>query len=143
MKSKSGFTLLEVLVVVLIITILAAVVGVKVANEPGRARVAAAKAQMGQFKTALNLYRMHNGRLPTQEQGLDALHRLPSRSPIPRHFRPGGYLDSARLPSDPWGRAFVYLVPGSQGQDYEILTYGADGEPGGEDEDGDISSVDL
>ncbi len=142
-KRNSGFTLLEVLVVVLIITILATIVGVKVANEPGRARVAVAKAMIGNFKTALNLYRMENGRLPTQQQGLYALCHLPSIPPIPEHFRPGGYLDSAKLPLDPWGHEYVYLVPGSANQEYEILTYGADGEPGGEGEDGDISSVDL
>jgi general secretion pathway protein G len=143
MTRNSGFTLLEVLVVVLIITILATIVGVKVANEPGRARVATARAQIGNFKTALNLYRMDNGRLPTQEQGLRALCRLPSIPPIPQRFRPGGYLDSARLPTDPWGFEYVYLVPGAEGQEFEILTYGADGDPGGEGEDVDTSSVDL
>jgi general secretion pathway protein G len=145
MRNRSGFTLLEILVVVLIITILATVVGINVAREPGRARVAAARAQIGTFKTALQLYRMDNGELPTQEQGLSALCELPARPPVPRNFRAEGYLDSRKLPADPWGREYVYLVPGPEGdgEAFVVLSYGADGEPGGTGENADILSSEL
>jgi len=141
--SRAGFTLLEILVVVLIITILATIVGVSVVKEPGRARTAAARAQLKVFGTALQLYRMDNGRFPTQAQGLAALVERPALAPIPPAFRTEGYLESRNLPADPWGNPYVYLVPGTDGSPYEIITYGADGEPGGEDEEADISSADL
>jgi len=144
MRARSGFTLLEILVVVMIITILATIVGVNVVREPGRARAAAARAQIGAtFSTALSLYRMDNGFYPTQEQGLDALCRKPDTAPVPPRYREGGYLEKRKLPLDPWGRAYVYLVPGRDDAPYEILSYGSDGEPGGEDEAADISGADL
>lgn len=142
-RATGGFTLLEILVVVLIITILATVVGINVAHEPGKARVAAAKAHLVTFRSALQLYRMDNGTFPTQEQGLDALCRMPSSPPIPKHFREGGYLDSPNLPTDPWGNPYVYLVPGVEGQPFEIVTYGADTQPGGTDDNADLSSSSL
>ena len=140
---KKGFTLLEVLVVVLIITILATVVGVNISREPGRARSAAARAQIGAFKTALQLYRMNHGFLPTQEQGLEALVRRPETPPVPQNYPDDGYLDSSEVPLDPWGRPYIYLAPGTRGQSFEIISYGADGEPGGEGEAADISSDDV
>jgi general secretion pathway protein G len=143
MSRQAGFTLLEILVVVLIITILATLVGVNVAKEPGRARVTAAKTQIGAFRTALQLYRMDNGRLPTQAQGLAALCEHPASPPAPPNYREGGYLESRNLPRDPWGNAYVYLSPGMGGDPFEIVSYGADGEPGGEGEDADISSAGL
>jgi len=143
MNVKDGFTLLEILVVVLIITILATVVGVNVAREPGRARVAAATAQIGAFRTALQLYRMDNGHQPTQEQGLTALCEKPSVKPVPKKYPEGGYMASRNLPLDPWGHDYVYLIPGSNNDAYEIISYGADGEPGGTGEAADISSSDL
>ena len=143
MKKKAGFTLLEIMVVVMIITILAAVVGVKVVHEPDRARHAAATAMMGTFKSALQLYRMHNSRYPTQEQGLEALCRKPEAEPIPRNYREEGYLDSRNLPLDPWGNDYIYLIPGMDGAPYDIICYGADNEPGGTDADADISSAEM
>lgn len=140
---ECGFTLLEILVVVLIITILATIVGVRVANRPDEARVAAARAQIAGLKTALRLYRMDNGRLPTQQQGLHALCERPQVEPRPRAYREDGYLDSHRVPDDPWGKPYVYLVPGRLGDPFEIISYGADGEPGGEGVEADISSADL
>jgi len=140
---RSGFTLIEILVVVLIITILATIVGVSVVKEPGRARVAAARAQIKVFGTALQLYRMDNGALPTQAQGLKALVEKPALAPVPPAYRSEGYLESRNLPADPWGNPYVYLVPGAKSAPYEIITYGADGEPGGEDEAADIASSDL
>jgi len=141
--SRDGFSLLEILVVVLIITILATIVGVSVVKEPGRARVAAAKTQIKVFGTALRLYRMDNGQYPTQQQGLIALVEKPALAPVPQSFRSEGYLESRNLPLDPWGNAYVYLIPGSDGSPYEIITYGSDGEPDGEDEAADISSAEL
>jgi len=139
--ARAGFTLLEVLVVVLIITILATIVGVNVAHRPGEAKVAAAEAQIRVFKTALNLYRMDNGDYPTQRQGLEALCRPAETEPVPRRFPQGGYLETPEVPPDPWGRPYVYLVPGPPGHAYEIVSYGADGEPDGEGEAADISSA--
>lgn len=135
---KSGFTLLEILVVVLIITILATVVGVNVAQKPGETRVATAETQIVNFRTALNLYRLDNGRLPTVAQGLEALVERPSLQPVPEKYPSGGYLDSINLPPDPWGNPYVYVVPGPSGMPCDIISYGADSEPGGTGEDADI-----
>jgi general secretion pathway protein G len=142
MTARSGFTLLEVLVVVMIITILATIVGLNLAKEPGKARVAKAKATIGILKTALQRYRMEHGRVPTQEQGLQALCTKPERPPIPESYPDGGYLDSQQVPLDPWKRDYVYLCPGPAGETFLIISYGADGEPGGTDEDTDITSND-
>ena len=140
---RSGFTLLEILVVVLIITILATIVGINVMHEPGRARVAATKSKIATFRTALQLYSMDNGRLPTQEQGLGALCIKPTTAPVPQSYREGGYLETPNLPRDAWGREFVYMVPGPNGLPYVVLSYGADGEPGGVGEAADISNADM
>lgn len=142
-RRTSGFTLLEILVVVMIITILAAIVGVNVAHEPGKARAAAARAQMGIFRNALQLYRMDQGHYPTQEQGLRALCERTQIPPVPEKFPAGGYLESRNLPKDPWGHDYVYLMPGQEGAPYEIISYGSDGEIGGDGESADIDSRDL
>jgi general secretion pathway protein G len=138
---RSGFTLLEILVVVAIIGVLATYVGIRVYNEPGKARVVAAKAQITAFMNALETYRMNAGNFPVQEQGLKALAEKPAVPPIPASYPPEGYI--RKIPKDPWGRDYVYLIPGRDGKSYEILTYGADGEPGGEGEASDLSSLDL
>ena len=143
MSNRSGFTLLEILVVVLIITILATIVGVNIAHEPGRARVVATKAKIGTLRTALQLYSMDNGFLPTQEQGLGALCQKPTMPPVPPNYREGGYLESPNLPLDAWKHEFVYLVPGPNGAPFVIASYGADGEPGGTGENADLSSADM
>lgn len=140
---RGGFTLLEILVVVLIITILATVVGVHVAREPGKARVSVARANIVMLREALQLYRMHHGIYPTQEQGLTALVRCPEIPPVPQGYPDEGYLVSRNVPPDPWGNPFVYLVPGAEGQPFELISYGADGEPGGVGEFADLTSADL
>jgi general secretion pathway protein G len=140
-RYRGGFTLIELLVVILIITILGAVVGVKLAGKPHEARRAAALAQLENLRTALKLYHMDNGVYPAQRQGLQALVEASSMDPRPRRFPEGGYLDRRELPRDPWGNAYVYLIPGTSGETYEILSYGRDGRPGGDGEDSDISSA--
>jgi len=142
-KNRDGFTLLEVLVVVLIITILATIVGVNVARKPGEARAATAVAQIRVFETALKLYRMEQGRYPTQEQGLQALCEKPATGPAPNRYPEEGYLDKRTLPLDPWKNPYVYLIPGPNNEPYMIISYGSDGEPGGEGESADISSLSI
>ena len=140
---KAGFTLLELLIVVLIITILGGVVGVQLAGRPHEARVAAARAQLENFRLALQLYRMDHGQYPTMRQGLQALVAPSSIEPRPRRFPEAGYLERMEVPLDPWGNPYVYLVPGSRGEPFEVLSYGRDGQPGGTGEDADISTSDL
>ena len=140
---SAGFTLLEILVVVIIITILATTVGIHIAKKPTEARIAASKAQIVIFRSALQLYKMNHGAYPSQAQGLSALCHLPEAPPIPRRYPDEGYLESRNLPQDQWGNDYLYLVPGSGGEPYEIVSYGADGEPGGEEEMADISSLDM
>jgi general secretion pathway protein G len=141
-RSRGGFTLLEILVVIMIITILASIVSVNVLRKPGEARVSAAKMQVKQLQTAVQLYRTEQGRIPTQEQGLEALVSKPTIEPVPQRYPEDGYLDSRKLPADPWKNDFVYLVPGRRGEPFEIISYGGDGEPGGDGEAADLSSAD-
>ncbi|MBT3295261.1 MAG: type II secretion system major pseudopilin GspG [Verrucomicrobia bacterium] len=140
-SSTAGFTLLEILVVVLIITILSTLVGVNVISRSGEAKRDIARVQIETFKRALQGYRMDNGRYPTQRQGLGALCLPATTPPLPTKFPEGGYLESPVVPQDPWKQEFVYLVPGPVGYAYEIVSYGGDGEPDGEGEDADISSA--
>ncbi len=141
--NKSGFTLIEILVVVLIISILAGIVGLNVLRHPGEAKITAAKLQLKTFKGALQLYRMEQNHYPTQEQGLNALCVKPTVAPVPEKYPAEGYLESRKLPKDPWNHDYIYLVPGRNQEPYEIITYGADGEPGGTGDAADISSSDL
>ena len=143
MEHKNGFTLLEILVVVMIVTILGTIVAVRVLPELGKARSSKAVAQIANFQTALKLYHLDNKRYPTQQQGLQALCTAPTRPPLPANYRPGGYLEKPGIPEDPWGGQYVYLIPGAGGAEYEVICYGADGEPGGDGEAADISSLDL
>jgi len=142
-RTDSGFTFMEIMVVVVIISILAGIVGVGVLRRPGEARVAAATLQIKNFKSALQLYRMEQNQVPTQQQGLNALCVKPASAPIPDKYPEDGYLDSRKLPKDPWNRDYLYLVPGRSNEAFEVLSYGSDGEPGGTGTAGDISSSDL
>ena len=142
-QDKSGFTLMEILVALIIITIMATIVGVNVIRKPGEARIAAAKIQIKAIQTALQMYKTEQGQLPTQEQGLQALCVPPTIPPIPEHYPDGGYLESQKVPQTPWNNDYIYLVPGRNGEPYELISYGSDGEPGGEGEAADISSSDL
>lgn len=124
-----GFSLIEILVVVVIIGILAAIVVPRVMDEPDRARVTKAKQDIQALVTALNMYRLDNYVYPSTEQGLEALIRRPSGQPDAPNWRPGGYVD--RLPLDPWGRQYQYLHPGVHGE-FDVWTFGANGMPGGD-----------
>jgi general secretion pathway protein G len=132
-----GFTLIEVMVVVVILSILAAVVVPRIMDNPDKARVVKAKQDVRVIKNQLDLYRLHNYRYPTTEQGLEALVQKPADAP---HWQEGGYLD--RLPKDPWGKPYLYLSPGQHG-DIDIYSLGADGQPGGEGVDADVGNWNL
>ena len=138
MKSgQGGFTLLEVMVVVVILGILAALVVPKIISRPDEARAIAAKQDIASLMQALKLYRLDNQRYPTTEQGLQALVARPTTAPIPPNWKAGGYLE--RLPKDPWSSLYQYLNPGLRGE-IDIFSFGGDGAPGGEGNDADIGS---
>ena len=132
-----GFTLIEIMVVVAILGILAALVVPKIMGRPDEARIVAAKQDIAAIKQALNLYRLDNLRYPTTEQGLQALVEKPTSGPIPGNWKAGGYLE--RLPKDPWGTDYQYLNPGLSGE-VDVMSLGADGRPGGEGTAADIGS---
>jgi len=138
---QNGFTLIEILVVLLIITILAGFVGINVLQKPNEARLAAAQMQIKTIQSALQLFHAEQGRFPSQAQGLEALVQKPTLPPVPNKYPQGGYLDSAKVPTDPWGNEYIYLIPGRNGRPFEIICYGADGEPGGEGDASDLSSA--
>ncbi len=140
---RGGFTLIEILVVMAIIMGLVTVVTVNVLQKQRKARVDTAKIQVRELQNAVAHYQIEQGRIPTMEQGLEALVRKPAVAPVPDTYPEGGYLASRRLPRDPWGRDFVYIVPGREGLPFEIVSYGADGEPGGDGDATDISTADL
>lgn len=130
MKTNAkGFSLIEVLVVVVIISILAAVVVPRIMDEPDRARVVRAEQDIRALVTALNLYRLDNATYPSTEQGLQALVERPSGTPEPRNWKAGGYIE--QLPLDPWGREYQYLYPGIHGE-IDVWSLGANGLSGGE-----------
>ncbi len=142
-QASVGFTLIEVLVVLAILLGLATLVTVNVVSRQRQARVDIAKIQIRELQNALSHYQVEQGRYPTMEQGLEALVRCPTVPPVPERYPPEGYLSSRKVPRDPWGNEFIYLVPGREGLPYEIISYGADGRPGGTGDAADISSADL
>ena len=135
-----GFTLIEIMVVIVILGIIAALVVPRVLERPDEARAVAAKSDIAAIMSALKLYRLDNQRYPSTEQGLAALVTKPDQPPVPPNWKPGGYLE--RLPKDPWGRPYQYLNPGLKGE-VDVMTYGADGQPGGTGPDADVGSWDL
>ncbi len=140
MRKNNGFTLIELLVVILILSLLVAIVAPRILGRTDEARRTATQVQIKQLEGALNLFRLDNGFYPTTEQGLEALVTKPTISPIPLKWREGGYI--AKVPADPWGKSFVYLSPGTHGE-FDLVSYGADGEPGGEGKDEDIQNWNL
>lgn len=134
---QTGFTLIEVMVVVVILAILAALVVPKVMSRPDEARIVAARQDIGGLMQALKLYRLDNRRYPTTEQGLQALVEKPTLAPLPDGWKAGGYVE--RLPLDPWGKPYQYLSPGLRGE-IDVFSFGADGIAGGEGQDADIGN---
>src|SRR5512139_2494822 len=137
LRDRAGFTLIEIMVVIVILGLLAALVVPKLIGRTEEAKKTQARVQIRSVEQALELFKLDNGFFPTTDQGLEALVRLPDTGRAPKNYRKGGYLD--RLPKDPWGNAYVYVSPGAHG-DYDISSYGADGAQGGEGEDADINS---
>lgn len=140
LRAQRGFTLLEVMVVVVILGILAALVVPRIIGRPDEARVIAAKQDIASLMQALKLYRLDNQRYPSTEQGLQALVAKPVTTPVPPNWKTGGYVE--RLPKDPWGQPYQYLNPGVRGE-IDVFSFGADGAPGGEGNDADIGSWNL
>lgn len=136
----AGFTLIEIMVVVVILGILAAVVVPRIMNRPDEARAVKAKQDIRVLEGALNLYKLDNFSYPTTQQGLDALVTKPSGEPEPRNYKPGGYVQ--KLPRDPWGNPYQYLQPGVKGE-IDIFSLGRDNKPGGEGPDTDIGNWNL
>ena len=142
MKNNKGFTLLEIIVVVFILSLLAAIVAPKIMGRTDDARIAEAKIQIRNFETALKLFKLDNGFYPGTEQGLAALVERPISGQIPQKYREGGYLEQKKIPLDPWGNPYMYISPGING-DFDIISYGADGKEGGEGKNADIKSWDI
>ena len=143
MKGDSrGFTLIELMVVIIILGILAMYIGPKIMGRPGEAKVVKARVDIAALETALKLYKLDNGFYPDTEQGLQALVEKPETGNIPQRWKEGGYLEKSQVPKDPWGNDFVYLSPGIKG-DFDIISYGADGVPGGEGESKDINNWEI
>lgn len=138
---REGFTLVEIMAVVVIMGLLAGLVGTAVVSNLAKARSETAAAQIKQLESALTFYQMDNGRFPTSDQGLQALVEKPSGAPEPRNYRTGGYLQTTTVPKDPWGAPYQFLSPGQQNpQSVDIWTLGADGQPGGEGGDRDVGN---
>ena len=140
MKKTTGFSLIEVMIVVVILGILAAVIAPKILDRPDQAKMAAAKSDIAVIMQQLKLYRLDNAAYPSTDQGLTALTVKPATNPLPTNWKSGGYLE--RLPNDPWGRPYQYLNPGLKGE-IDVFSLGADGQPGGEGSNGDIGSWNL
>jgi general secretion pathway protein G len=140
--NNRGFTLIELMVVIIILGILAGLIVPRIMGRPEEARQMKAKVQIESIETALKLYKLDNGYYPTTEQGLQALVQPPAVGRLPNAWREGGYLEKSKVPKDPWGNEYVYLSPGIHG-DFDLISYGADGEPGGGGKDQDINNWEL
>jgi general secretion pathway protein G len=136
-RRTAGFTLIEILVVIVILGILAALIVPRVMDRPDQARVVAARSDIAAIMSALKLYRLDNGAYPSADQGLAALVKKPERGEIPRNWKSGGYLE--KLPVDPWGIEYLYLNPGIRGE-VDVFSLGADRKPGGEGFDAEVGS---
>lgn len=136
---QSGFTLIEIMVVIIIIGVLGALVAPVIMGRPDEARITAAKSDIGSIGNALDLYKLDNYNFPSTDQGLEALVEQPSGLPEAKNWNPDGYLK--KLPKDPWGNEYIYISPGSHGK-YDLYSLGADGKEGGGGADADITSWD-
>jgi general secretion pathway protein G len=141
-RKQAGFTLIELMVVVVIIAILAGLVIPRFMGETDKAKQAKTKMQIESLESALKMYKLDNGSYPTTEQGLKALVETPTVGNLPKNWRQGGYLEKGKVPKDPWDHEYVYVSPGSHG-DFDLSSLGADGEPGGEEFDKDINNWEI
>ncbi|MBI9084281.1 MAG: type II secretion system major pseudopilin GspG [Desulfobacterales bacterium] len=140
--AQGGFTLIELMVVIVILGILAMYIAPKIMGRPDEARQVKARMDIASLETTLKLYKLDNGTYPTTEQGLQALISKPDSGPGSRNWREGGYLEKSKVPKDPWGNEFIYLSPGAHG-DFDIICYGADGISGGEGINQDINNWEI
>ena len=138
-NNTNGMTLIELMVVIVILGILIGIIAPQFMDEPEKAKRVKAKAQIVNLEAALKTYKLDNGAYPTTEQGLMALIEAPSNS---KNWRKNGYLEKRKLPTDPWGNDYIYLSPGVH-SDFDIISYGTDGLPGGEDENMDINNWEI
>ncbi len=141
-RRAGGFTLIEIMVVIVILGILAGLIVPRIMGRPEEARRTKAALTLRSLDSALKLYKLDNGVYPSTEQGLEALIDKPDTGTVPRNWRDGGYLDSSKVPRDPWGNEYVYIHPGEHGG-YDLSSYGRDGEKGGEGDDADINLWEL
>ena len=141
-NNKKGFTLIEIMVVIVILALLAALVAPKLMGRTDDAKITDARVQIKNIETALKLYKLDNGNYPTTEQGLVALIEKPTVGVIPKGYKDGGYLESRKIPKDPWSNDYLYISPGEHG-DYDLFCYGSDGVKGGEGKNADIASWDT
>ncbi len=142
LKNRKGFTLIEIMVVIVILALLAALVGPKLMGRTDDAKITDARVQIKNIETALKLYKLDTGNYPSTEQGLTALVTKPTVGVIPNGYKEGGYLESKKVPKDPWGNDYLYISPGEHG-DYDLFSYGSDGAKGGEGKNVDITSWDT
>ena len=141
-KPSKGFTLIELMVVIVILGILAGLIVPRIMGRPEEAKQLKAKLTIESIETSLRLYKLDVGSYPTTEQGLAALISAPDTGSTTNSWREGGYIEKGKVPKDPWGHDFIYLSPGVHG-DYDISSYGSDGVPGGDGKDRDINSWEI
>lgn len=139
-KREAGFTLVEILIVIVILALLAGIIVPKMTGAPEKARVAKAKVQIKQLEASLNMFKIDSGFFPTTEQGLEALVEKPTVGEIPKNYRKGGYIK--KIPNDPWGSEYIYLAPGEH-DEFDLISYGRDGEEGGEEGTADINNWEI
>lgn len=139
-SGQRGFTLIEIMVVVVIIGILIGLVAPNVLGRVDKARVTAAKADIATLEQALEMYRLDNHTYPSTDQGLEALIVKPGGEPAAKNWNPEGYLKKSKLPLDPWGNAYQYLAPGQEQRPYDLFSFGADGREGGDAYDADVGN---
>jgi len=139
-RDDKGFTLIELMVVVVILGILAGLIIPKIMGRPEEAKQLKARMQIEQLEQTLKLYYLDNGEYPTTEQGLNALVEKTTIEPIPKRWREEGYLEKGKVPLDPWRNPYVYISPGVHSKDFDLESYGADGEDGGEGKYADVEN---
>lgn len=140
--NRGGFTLIEIMVVIVILAMLAALVGPKLMGRTDDAKIQTTRTQISNLETALKLYKLDNGGYPSTEQGLTALVTKPSVGVIPKNYKDGGYLEKKQVPKDGWGNDYLYISPGEHG-DYDLFSYGADGAKGGDNKNADVTNWDT